>query len=152
MFESAAICLQLADLHPEAGHIAPLGSPERALIYQWVLFAMTELEGPLFRWIAEATGTSADSPSRERFAQAAAALQRTLDGRDWLLGDRFSVADVMCASVLGGAHSRGLLAEWPGLQAYVERGESRPAFIQAAAIAGLSAVAPARRGRRPVSG
>ena len=134
MFESAAICLQLADLHPEAGLIAPLGSPERALIYQWVLFAMTELEGPLFRWIAEATGTSADSPSRERFAQAAAALQRTLDGRDWLLGDRFSVADVMCASVLGGAHSRGLLAEWPGLQAYVERGESRPAFIQAAAI------------------
>ncbi len=134
MFESAAICLQLADLHPEAGLIAPLGSPERALIYQWVLFAMTELEGPLFRWIAEATGTSADSPSRERFAQAAAALQTTLDGRDWLLGDRFSVADVMCASVLGGAHSRGLLAEWPGLQAYVERGESRPAFIQAAAI------------------
>jgi glutathione S-transferase len=134
MFESAAICLQLADLHPEAAMIAPLGSPERALIYQWVLFAMTELEAPLFRWIREAAENLADPPSRERFAQAAAALQTALDGRDWLVGDRFSVADVMCASVLGGAHSRGLLTDWPALQAYVERGELRPAFIKAAVI------------------
>ncbi len=43
MFESAAICLQLADLHPDAGLSAPLGSSQRALIYQWVLFSMTEL-------------------------------------------------------------------------------------------------------------
>jgi glutathione S-transferase len=134
MFESAAICLQLADLHPEADLGAPLGSPERALIYQWVLFAMTELEAPLYRWIREAAENSANPPSRERFAEAAAALQTALDGRDWLLGDRFSVADVMCASVLGGAHSRRLLTEWPVLEAYVERGELRPAFIQAAEI------------------
>jgi glutathione S-transferase len=135
MFESAAICLQLADLHPEADLIAPLGSSERALIYQWVLFAMTELEAPLFRWIRDAADDSADLSSRERFADAAAGLQNAVEGREWLLGDRFTVADVMCASVLGGAHSRGLLAEWPGLQAYVDRAELRPAFIQAAAIA-----------------
>ncbi|MGA2010515.1 MAG: glutathione S-transferase family protein [Solirubrobacteraceae bacterium] len=134
MFESAAICLQLADLHPEAGLTAPLGSSERALVYQWVLFAMTELEAPLFRWIREVADDVADPPSRERFADAAFALQAALQGRAWLLGDRFTVADVMCASVLGGAHSRGLLTEWPGLQAYVERGEARPAFIEAAAI------------------
>jgi glutathione S-transferase len=134
MFESAAICLQLADLYPDAGLIAPPGSAERALVYQWVLFAVTELEAPLFRWIREADENLADSPSRQRFAHAAAALQATLDGRDWLLGDRFSVADVMCASVLGGAHARGLLTEWPGLQAYVERGEARPPFVAAAAI------------------
>jgi len=134
VFESAAICLQLADLHPEAGVIGPLGSPERALVYQWVLYGMTELEAPLYRWIREAAENSADPPSRERFAQAAAALETALDGRDWLLGDRFTVADVICASVLGSAHSRGLLTHWPGLQAYVERCESRPAFIEAAAI------------------
>ncbi|MGZ4330412.1 MAG: glutathione S-transferase family protein [Solirubrobacteraceae bacterium] len=134
MFESAAICLQLADLHPEAELIAPLGSSSRALVYQWVLFAMTELEAPLFRWIRDVAEDSGDSSARDRFAQAAAALESALDGRQWLLGDRFTVADVMCASVLGGAHSRGLLTQWPGLQAYVERGEARPAFIQAAAI------------------
>ena len=134
MFESAAICLQLADLHPDAGLIPPLGSAERALVYQWVLFAMTELEAPLYRWIREAVGDSADPSSRERFAQAAAALETALNDHDWLVGDRFTVADVLCASVLGSAHSRGLLGAWPGLQAYVERGEARPAFVAAAAI------------------
>ena len=134
MFESAAICLQLADLYPDAGLIAPLGSSERALVYQWVLYAMTELEAPLFRWIQEAAAGSADPPSRERFAQAATGLQTALDGRDWLLGERFMVGDVMCVSVLGSAHSRGLLTEWPSLQAYVERGEARPAFVAAGTI------------------
>ncbi len=134
MFESAAICLQLADLHPDPGLIPPLGSAARALVYQWVLFAVTELEAPLFRWVREAAENSGDTPSRERFAQAATALQTALDGRDWLLGDRFTVADVMCASVLGGAQSRGLLTDWPGLRAYLERAEARPAFVAAAAI------------------
>ncbi len=130
IFESAAICLQLADLHPESGLIAPLGSAERALVYQWVMFGMTELEAPLFAWVREAS----DSAARERFTQAAAAIEIALAGRDWLLGDRFTVADVICASVLGSAHSRGLLGEWPGLQEYIERAEARPAFTEAAAV------------------
>src|SRR6202035_6002295 len=41
LFESAAICIQLADLHPEADLIPPVGSPERGLVYQWSFFAMT---------------------------------------------------------------------------------------------------------------
>jgi glutathione S-transferase len=135
VFESAAICLQLADLHPDAGLIPPLGSAERALVYQWVLFGMTELEGPLYRWLSEvAEDSTTPSPARDRFAQAAAALETALDGRDWLLGESFTVADVICASVLGSAHARDLLTQWPGLQAYVERGEARPAFIAAAAV------------------
>jgi glutathione S-transferase len=137
MFESAAICLQLADLHPEAGLTAPLQSPERALIYQWVLFAMTELEGPLFRWLAElrdGAGDAESSPAQQRFSAAAAALEGALDGRDWLLGEPFTVADVLCASILQGAQSRQLLEPWPGLQAYVERSEARPAHARAAAI------------------
>jgi glutathione S-transferase len=137
MFESAAICLQLADLHPEAGLTAPLQSSERAQIYQWVLFAMTELEGPLFRWLAElrdGAGDGESSPAQQRFSAAAAALQSALDGRDWVLGERFTVADVLCASILEGAASRQLLEPWPGLQAYVERSMARPAYRRAAAI------------------
>ena len=136
VFESAAICLALADLNPDAELIAAVASPQRALTYQWVLFAVAELEAPLFRWLRElADDDAADSPSRERFAQAAAAIESALSGHDWLVGDRFSVADVLCASVLGGAHSRDLLGDWPGLQAYVERAEARPAFVASAAIA-----------------
>ena len=134
MFESAAICLQLADLSPDAGLIGPLGSAARALAYQWVLFAMTELEAPLYRWIRDSSEDSADNTARERFAQAASAIETALDGHEWLVADHFSVADVMCASVLGSASSRGLLADWPDLGAYVARGEARPAFIEAAAI------------------
>ena len=133
MFESAAICLQLADLHPDAGLIPPLGSGERALVYQWVVFGMTELEAPLFRWIRELGEGTTDSTTRDRFAQAATALESALGEREWLL-DRFTVADVICASVLAGAQSRDLLAEWPRLRAYVERSEARPAYAKAAAI------------------
>lgn len=134
MFESAAICLQLADLHPDASLIGPLGSVERALAYQWVLFGMTELEAPLFRWIRGLGEGMTDSPERDRFAQGATALQVALGEHDWLLGAQFTVADVICASVLQGAHSRGLLAEWPQLEGYVERSTARSAYARAAAI------------------
>ncbi len=134
MFESAAICLQLADLNPEAGLIGPVGSPERGLVYQWVVFAVSELEGPLFRWIRDLGERVVDSPAHDRFSDAAAATQSALAERDWLVDDRFSVADVMCASVLQGANVRELLRRWPGLEAYVERGEARPAYTRAAAI------------------
>jgi glutathione S-transferase len=134
VFESAAICLQLADLNQAAGLIPPLGSSERALVYQWVVFAVAELEGPLFRWIRELGEGTTESLASDRFTQAAVAMQSALDTRDWLLGAQFTVADVMCASVLQGANSRQMLRPWPGLEAYVRRGESRPACARAAAI------------------
>jgi glutathione S-transferase len=134
MFESAAICLQLADLNSSSGLIPPLGSPERALVYQWVVFAVAELEAPLFRWIRELAEGTTESAAHDRFAQAAATMESALDQRDWLLGSHFTVADVMCASVLQGANSRELLRPWPGLEAYVQRSESRPAYVKAAVI------------------
>ena len=134
MFESAAICLQLADLYPAAGLIPAVGSSGRALVYQWVMFAVAELEGPLFRWISELGEGTADSPARDRFTQAAVALESALSGGDWLLDAQFTVADVMCASVLQGADSREMLRPWPGLEAYVQRSESRPAYVKAAAL------------------
>ena len=134
MFESAAICLQLADMHPAARLIPRLGSSERALVYQWVVFAVAELEAPLFRWIRELGEGTTESLARDRFMQAAGAMESALDARDWLLDAQFTVADVMCASVLQGANSREMLRPWPRLEAYVQRSESRPAYAKAAAI------------------
>jgi len=134
MFESAAICLQLADLNPGAGLIGPVGSTGRGLVYQWVVFAVSELEAPLFRWIRELGERVVDAPAHDRFADAAAAMQSVLAERDWLVDDRFSVADVLCATVLQGANARGLLEPWPALEAYVQRGEARPAYARAAVI------------------
>jgi len=47
VFESAAICLHLADLNPDAGLAPAPGTHERALLYQWTIFAPAELEPPL---------------------------------------------------------------------------------------------------------
>jgi glutathione S-transferase len=131
MFESAAICLQLADLYPDSGLLPPPGSSARALVYQWVMFGMTELEGPLYRWIGDKRDGATDSPAAGRFAEAAEAIAAALDGKTWLSGDQFTVADIVCVGVLGSAASRGLLEPWPVLRDYVERGEARPAHAAA---------------------
>lgn len=68
-------------------------------------------------------------------------MESALDARDWLLGGQFTVADVMCASVLQGANSREMLRPWPGLETYVQRSESRPAYAKPSPIG----LAPSQR-------
>jgi glutathione S-transferase len=133
MFESAAILLQLGDTYPDSGLLPPPGSTERALAYQWLLFGMTELEASLYRWMRELRDGAEESAEAERFTAAAAAFEAALDGKDWVLGDRFSVADIACVGVLGSAESRGMLDRWPRLSEYVARGEARPAHQAAVA-------------------
>jgi len=95
---------------------------------------MTELEAPLFRWLRDQREGLTESAERERFLPAAAAVDRSLERTDWLVDGRFTVADVICASVLQAGQTRGLLSEWPGLGAYVERALARPAYARAARI------------------
>jgi glutathione S-transferase len=133
MFESAAICLQLGDLYPDSGLLPPPGSSARGLVYQWVMFGMTELESSLYRWIGDLRDAATDSPASRRFVEAAEAIAAALDGNTWLLGDQFTVADIICVGVLGSAASRDLIEPWPVLQNYVERGEARPAHAAAVA-------------------
>jgi glutathione S-transferase len=109
MFESAAICLQLGDLYPDSGLLPPPGSSARALVYQWVVFGMTELEAPLYRWIGDMRDGATESPAAKRFAEAADAISAALKGRSWLSGDQFTMADIVCVGVLGSAASRDLL-------------------------------------------
>jgi glutathione S-transferase len=136
MFESAAILLALADEHPDAGLSGPLRSSRRALVYQWLIFGMTELEGPLYRFTADVragTESAAQGRDAQRFNDAATALAAALGDSEWLVDDRFSVADIVCVGVLGSAESRGALEPWPALRAYVARGEARPAYRAAVA-------------------
>jgi glutathione S-transferase len=139
MFESAAICLQLGDLHPDSGLLPPPASSARALVYQWLMFGMTELESSLYRWIGDMRDGATDSPASGRFTEAAEAIAAALEGKTWLLGDQFTVADIVCVGVLGTAASRDLLEQWPVLRAYVERGEGRPAHAAAVTHRALGA-------------
>jgi glutathione S-transferase len=133
VFESAAICLHLADMHAQAALIGTLGSRDRALTYQWSVFAMTELEKPLVE--AASARRAGDEERAEagatQFGTAAGAVESALEGREYLVGDRFSVADIICGAVLGNAYRLGLLGELPRIRAYVERLRTRPAWERA---------------------
>ncbi|MDX6628476.1 MAG: glutathione S-transferase [Gaiellales bacterium] len=133
VFESAALCLHLADRHPEAGLIAAPGSHERALQYQWCFFAMTELEAPLVdagRQLWKDSGepdAAIVEAALGRFEKGVAVVEEALDGRDHLVGDGFSVADVVVGGVLTFARMSELAQLPPGIVPYVDGLEARPA-------------------------
>lgn len=134
VFESGAILLQLGDLHQDAGLVPPVGSTARALVYQWSVFAVAELEPAAFAWVrAKRAEEDLDAPLA-RFAPIAAALRDVLATGPWLLGDTFTVADIPVASILGTAFRRGLLDEQGPLRDYVDRALARPANVRAEAI------------------
>ena len=131
--ESAAIVLYLAEKHPHKGLI-PADAKQRADAYRWIMFAVTELEQPLWRMARngfvypEAKRQPADiAIAREEFVAMAKVLDRHMEGREFVVGDRFGVADCVVAYVLDWASFNQLLDATPHLNAYLERMYARPA-------------------------
>jgi glutathione S-transferase len=133
LFESAALCLHLGDLHPDAALVPPLGTHDRALVYQWACFAPAELEPPLFEaWTQADRDPDRATKARKRFAAAADAVARALDGHEHLVGERFTVADVLVGSALLFTTRAGIADELPpSLTGYLGRLGQRPAFGRA---------------------
>jgi glutathione S-transferase len=133
VFESAAICLHLSDLHPGAGLVPELGTHDRALVYQWTVFGPAEMEPPLVEAaIYGQTDRERAAAARERFDAAASAVADALDGNEFLVGDRFTVADVLIGSVLSFPIRAGfpdILSD--SMQDYVGRLSQRPAYQRA---------------------
>jgi glutathione S-transferase len=132
LFETAALCLYLAELHPEAGLLPPEASFARALVYQWISFGLSEIEP----FTAEAARLSESDPeraeqARERVRLAVAALEDVLARNAFLVGDKLTVADVTCGSALFSARRQGLTDGHTAVAAYLERLEQRPARTRA---------------------
>jgi glutathione S-transferase len=129
LFESAAICLQIADLFPEAGLIPAIGTHDRGLVYQWTVFAMSELEPAVIGvYRAEQAGDeAAGAAGRERTTTVLAALDARLAAREYLVGDRLTVADIVVGGVLLVAQRLALLPEASVTAQYLERLDARPA-------------------------
>ena len=130
--ESAAIQLYLAEKHPQAGFI-PEGLAARADMYRWLFFLMTEIEAPLWRMaLHEFLYDEKDrDPAEIRraardCARMLAVLEKHMEGRKHLVGDRLSVADFNAAYTLDWADVVGLLDDKPNLKAFVERMYARP--------------------------
>ena len=139
VFESAALILHLADQNLDAGLIAPLGSHERALQYQWCFFGMTDMEGALVD-IARQLWKSSGEPdativesATARFLKTAGVIENVLDGADYLVGNTFSVADIVLGSVLAFARTGEITALPAGVVPYVDGLEARPARQRAVA-------------------
>jgi glutathione S-transferase len=133
LFESAALCLHIGDLYPEAKLVPPLGTHDRALVYQWAVFAPAELEPPLFRSRTEAeSDPERAAASREKFFAGADAVAAALDDSEYLVGGQFTVADVMVGSALLFTSRVGIADQLrPALTDYVGRLRERPAFQRA---------------------
>jgi glutathione S-transferase len=133
VFESAAICLHLADMHPEAGLVPPLGAHDRALVYQWACFAPAELEPPLIESAIQAErDPERAAAARRRFDAAAGAVASAVDGEEYLVGGRFTVADVLVGTALAFTARAGFADELPtSLTDYVGRLAQRPAYQRA---------------------
>jgi glutathione S-transferase len=130
LFESAAIVTAIADLVPEKDLIAKPGTWARNLHYQWVCFALTELEAYVHS--TEINSLEFVIPQSQHvpqiieqnsrmFKRGAAALDAVLRKTKYLLEDRFSVTDIIVGYTINWGQEQGLLGEFPGLLAYLER-------------------------------
>ena len=127
-FESVALCTWLADRRPDRGLIPRAGTAERATHDQWLMLAVTEVE-PLLDLICLHTD---ELPAAERdpsivpwaTARLRAPLQvleRAVEGREVLVGERPQVVDLVLAGMLSWAGRQDHLQPFPALRAYRDR-------------------------------
>ena len=145
LFETGAIVLHIAQHYPG---LLPQAPDARARAIMWMFAALNTVEPPILDlmtvrilehdkpWSAERLPLVMDR-IRVRLDQLAARL----GDADWLDG-AFSAGDLMMVSVLLRLRMSGLLDEYPGLAAYVARGEARPAYRRAFAAQRASNAPP----------
>ena len=132
--ESAAICLLLAERHPDAGLAPAPGSPERVDFLRWLTFMAATLYPALLRYFY--AGRITAEPAGIEAVKAAAVIEtdrhfgiieQALAGRSWIAGEQFSIADVYLLMV---AHwVPGLdrpRPEWTNIVALCDRLKGHP--------------------------
>jgi glutathione S-transferase len=135
LFESAAIVTAIADLVPEKALIARPGTWNRNLHYQWVCFALTEMEP--YAHSTEINTQDFVLPPEQHvpdiieqnsmmYRRAATALDAALKKADYLIENRFSATDVIVGYTVNWGQEQKLLAGFPNLLAYLERLLARP--------------------------
>ncbi len=139
LYETAAICLHLADSHPQAGLAPALGTAERAHFYKWLAWLTNTLQAALIiyfypeRWVNEGNASGAAEVKAHAEEKIGAMLDQmdahlASHGKDWFSGERYSALDpyafLMCRWTRGfGRPARGL----PHLGSYLNRMLARPA-------------------------
>jgi glutathione S-transferase len=139
LFESIAINFYLAEKYAPA--LWPGDAAERARIYQWSLWAITNVQPVLM----DIMNHMAILPEADRSAKVAvrakeaapsflAVIEKALHGKEYLVANQFSVADVNAGSVINLAPAVGCsLDAYPSTAAWLARLKARPAYKRVAA-------------------
>jgi glutathione S-transferase len=104
LYETAAICLHLADTHPSAALAPAVGTPERAHFYKWMAWLTNTLQAMLMHYfyperMVDDGDAAAAQQVKTHAQQKVVAMLALLDtqlaahGGPWLLGDHYSAAD-----------------------------------------------------------
>ena len=130
LFESLAINLYIAKKYG-LGKIYPTNIEDEARVFQWTLWAASEVEHLVITSLLVKLGISKDVEGAKAGAEKVKPTLKVLDGylktHDWLVGNNFSVADLNVASVVGIAHYGDIdLSYVPNVQAWLNRCISRP--------------------------
>ena len=131
--ECAAICAYLADAFPEAGLAPDRSSRLRGPYYRWLFFSA----GPLEAAVSNKAFGLEVPPDRERaigygnFADAMDTLEYAVGRSEYLVGDRFSAADVYVGSQILWGLQFGSIEKRPVFEAYGARLAARPAAKRA---------------------
>ena len=136
--EGPAIVQYIADQKPESGLAPKAGTLERYRLQEWLNYITSEIHkgfGPLFdpSYSAEVKQAFKDKLGK-RFDW----LSKQLDGKNYLTGDTFTVADGYLFTTLNWGQWVGIdLANWPVLAAYHARVAARPKVQEALKAEGL---------------
>jgi glutathione S-transferase len=134
LFESMAINLYLARKYGDSSPLVPRSPEEEALVVQWTFWAVAELEKPLLTLYVNAVGIRAVdeetlAKARGDMERPLKVLERHLSAQSWLVGDRFTVADLNLAVVLDWQRPTKFdLSLYPRIADWLTRCTSRPAF------------------------
>lgn len=125
IFETAAICLYLADKFPTAKLAPRIDAPERGRYLSLMVYSTSQLEPAMGDAIAGAQSL----PQRgwTDFETAKDVIEGELGGGPFLFGDWFTAADIMIGSMFMWKRLLGGPPERPRLEAYVDRLLARPA-------------------------
>ena len=134
--EAAALCMILAERHPQAGFAPAIGHEQRASYQSWMFFLSNTLQVAYHNWFypdqpagqsgVEAVKTSA----RARIEAALDRVDRQIaKSGSYLLGDRVGAADFVTTMLMRWARNMPKPAtEWPAIAGYVKRMKARPSF------------------------
>ncbi len=137
--EGPAIVQYLADRVPAKRLAPPAGTMDRYRLMEWLNFISTELHKAFSGLFNPQAPDAWKDLVKVQLSRRLDSVSNRLDGKTWLMGEDFTVADAYLFTALGWCRYVGFdLAPWPALSAYLGRVGARPAVQAALKAEGLA--------------